>query len=103
MIPGKMVKGMGGAMDLAASAENIIVAMMHTGKSGQSKLMEQCSLPITGKKCVKRIVTNMAVIDVTPQGFQLVERAPDVSIEQIKVSTAGNLIVKDHVPVMDLN
>ena len=101
-IPGKMVKGMGGAMDLVASADNIIVAMMHTNKKGKSKLLKKCSLPITGVKCVKKIVTNLAVIDVTPQGFLLLERAPGVSVEEIKSATQGKLIVKNQTPEMDI-
>ncbi|EPR72307.1 Succinyl-CoA:3-ketoacid-coenzyme A transferase subunit B [Winogradskyella psychrotolerans RS-3] len=88
-IPGKMVKGMGGAMDLVASAENIIVAMMHTNRAGESKLLKNCSLPLTGVGCVKKIVTNMAVIEVTPKGFKLLERAPGVSIEDIKKCNRG--------------
>ena len=99
-IPGKMVKGMGGAMDLVASAENIIVAMMHTNKAGQSKLLKKCSLPLTGVGCVKKIVTNLAVLDVTEDGFKLLERAPGVSIEAIKEATEGKLIVPDSVPEM---
>ncbi len=99
-IPGVMVKGMGGAMDLVASAENIIVAMMHTSKSGDSKLLPKCSLPLTGVGCVKKIVSNMAVIDVTDQGFKLVERAPGVSVEEIKNATAGKLIVEGEIPEM---
>ncbi len=101
-IPGKMVKGMGGAMDLVASADNIIVAMMHTNKKGKSKLLKKCSLPITGVKCVKKIVTNLAVIDVTPQGFLLLERAPGVSVEEIKSATQGKLIVKSQTPEMNI-
>ncbi len=101
-IPGRMVKGMGGAMDLVASAENIIVAMMHTNKRGKSKLLRQCTLPLTGVKCVKRIVTNMAVLDVTPDGFKLIERAPGVSIEDIQAATEGRLIVEGDVPEMVL-
>ena len=101
-IPGKMVKGMGGAMDLVASADNIIVAMMHTNKKGESKLLKKCSLPITGVKCVKKIVTNLAVIDVTPQGFLLLERAPGVSVEEIKSATQGKLIVKSQTPEMNI-
>ena len=101
-IPGKMVKGMGGAMDLVASAENIIVAMMHTNKAGQSKLLKKCSLPLTGVGCVKKIVTNMAVIEVTAQGFKLLERAPGVSVEDIENATEGHLIVEGDIPEMDL-
>jgi len=101
-IPGKMVKGMGGAMDLVASAENIIVAMMHTNKHGDSKLLKQCSLPLTGVGCVKKIVTNLAVLDVTDKGFKLLERAPGVSIQQIQEATKGNLIVEDAIPEMVL-
>lgn len=101
-IPGKMVKGMGGAMDLVASAENIIVAMMHTNKRGQSKLLRQCSLPLTGVRCVKRVVTNMAVLDITPEGFKLVERAPGVSIEEIKAATEGRLVIEGEIPEMNL-
>lgn len=101
-IPGKMVKGMGGAMDLVASAENIIVAMMHTNKRGESKLLSQCTLPITGVNCVKKIVTNLAVLDVTENGFLLQERAPGVSIEEIKQATAGKLIVPESVPEMEI-
>jgi 3-oxoacid CoA-transferase subunit B len=97
-IPGVMVKGMGGAMDLVASAENIIVAMMHTNKAGESKLLPQCSLPLTGVGCVKKIVTNLAVIEVTPEGFKLLERAPGVSVADIQAATAGRLIVPEHVP-----
>lgn len=99
-IPGKMVKGMGGAMDLVASAENIIVAMMHTNKAGLSKLLKQCSLPLTGVSCVKKIVTNLAVIDVTPQGFKLLERAPGVSVETIKKATSGHMIIEGEIPEM---
>jgi 3-oxoacid CoA-transferase subunit B len=99
-IPGKMVKGMGGAMDLVASAKNIIVAMMHTNPKGESKLLPQCSLPITGKKCVKKIVSDLAVLDVTSEGFKLLERAPGISVDEIVAKTAGKLIVEGHVPEM---
>lgn len=101
-IPGKMVKGMGGAMDLVASAENIIVAMMHTNRSGDSKLLKSCSLPLTGVSCVKKIVTNMAVIEITPDGFKLLERAPGVSVDAIKNATEGHLIIDGDVPEMKL-
>lgn len=101
-IPGKMVKGMGGAMDLVASAENIIVAMMHTNRAGASKLLPNCSLPLTGVGCVKKIVTNLAVLDVTPDGFLLIERAPGVSVEEIQTATEGRLIIPQHVPEMQL-
>lgn len=96
-IPGKMVKGMGGAMDLVASAENIIVAMMHTNKKGESKLLSKCTLPITGVKCVKKVVTNLAVLDVTDRGFVLKERAPGVSVEEIQQATEGKLIVEGDI------
>jgi 3-oxoacid CoA-transferase B subunit len=100
-IPGKMVKGMGGAMDLVASADNIIVAMQHCSKDGASKLLKTCSLPITGVKCVKKIVTDLAVLDVIPGvGFKLLERAPGVSVEQIIASTEGHLIIENEVPEM---
>jgi len=99
-IPGKMVKGMGGAMDLVASAKNIIVAMMHTNPKGESKLLPACTLPLTGKRCVKKIVTELAVLDVTPEGFCLLERAPGISVEEIKSKTAGRLIVAGDVPEM---
>ncbi|MEM9363227.1 MAG: 3-oxoacid CoA-transferase subunit B [Bacteroidota bacterium] len=101
-IPGKMVKGMGGAMDLVASAENIIVAMMHTNKAGQSKLLKRCSLPLTGVGCVKKIVTNLAVMEVIPQGFKLLERAPGISSEEIANATEGNLIIEGNIPEMVL-
>jgi len=101
-IPGRMVKGMGGAMDLVASADNIIVAMMHTNKRGKSKLLKRCSLPLTGVNCVKKIVTNMAVLDVTDNGFKLIERAPGVSVEDIQNATEGKLIVEGDIPEMSL-
>lgn len=101
-IPGKMVKGMGGAMDLVASAKNIIVAMMHTNPKGESKLLPSCSLPLTGVGCVKKVVTELAVLSITPDGFCLLERAPGVSVEEIIAKTAGKLIVPDDVPEMNL-
>jgi len=101
-IPGKMVKGMGGAMDLVASADNIIVAMSHTSRNGKSKLLKSCTLPLTGVKCIKKIVTNMAVLDVTPDGFKLLERAPGVSVEDIQKATEGNLIVEGDIPEIKL-
>ena len=101
-IPGKMVKGMGGAMDLVASAENIIVAMMHTNKAGESKLLKRCTLPLTGVRCVKKVVTNLAVLEVTADGFRLLERAPGVSTEEIKKATEGRLIVEGETPEMVL-
>ncbi|MCH1546968.1 MAG: 3-oxoacid CoA-transferase subunit B [Flavobacteriaceae bacterium] len=101
-IPAKMVKGMGGAMDLVASAENIIVAMMHTNKKGKSKLLKNCSLPLTGVSCVKKIVTNLAVLEITNSGFKLLERAPGVSIETIKKSTEGALIIDSDIPEMKI-
>lgn len=101
-IPGKMVKGMGGAMDLVASAENIIVAMMHTNRAGESKLLERCSLPLTGVGCVKKVVTNLACLEVVQGGFLLLERAPGVSVETIVEATKGHLIVPDDVPEMSL-
>ena len=101
-IPKVMVKGMGGAMDLVASAQNIIVAMMHTNKAGESKLLKRCELPITGLGCVKKVVTNLAVLDITPDGFLLLERAPGVSVEEIKADTEGKLIIPDNVPEMKI-
>ena len=97
-IPGKMVKGMGGAMDLVASAENIIVAMMHTNRAGDSKLLKKCSLPLTGVNCVKKIVSNLAVLEIVNNSFKLLERAPGVSIEEIKEATEGNLIIEGDIP-----
>ncbi len=99
-IPGKMVKGMGGAMDLVAAAKNIVVAMQHTSKDGQSKLLKECTLPLTGVACVKKIVSDLAVIDVTDQGFRLLERAPGVSVEDIIKATEGRLIVEGEIPEM---
>ena len=101
-IPGKMVKGMGGAMDLVASADNIIVAMMHANRAGQSKLLKECSLPLTGVNCVKKVVTNLAVLDIKDGQFHLVERAPGVSVEEIKAATEGNLVIPENVPEMVL-
>jgi 3-oxoacid CoA-transferase subunit B len=101
-IPGKMVKGMGGAMDLVASARNIIVAMMHTNPKGETKLLPKCQLPLTGVKCVKRIVTDLAVLDITPRGFKLLERAPGVSVEEIKSKTAGKMIVEGEIPEISI-
>ncbi|UAY52672.1 CoA transferase subunit B [Ferruginibacter albus] len=97
-IPGKMVKGMGGAMDLVASAKNIIVAMMHTNPKGESKLLPACTLPLTGIRCVKKIVTDLAVLDVTESGFKLLERAPGISVEEIRAKTAGKLIIEGDIP-----
>lgn len=99
-IPGKMVKGMGGAMDLVASAKNIIVAMMHTNPKGESKLLPACTLPLTGKNCIKKVVTELAVLDITPDGFKLLERAPGVSVEEIMAKTAGKLITEGEIPEM---
>ncbi|MBC8458070.1 MAG: CoA transferase subunit B [Deltaproteobacteria bacterium] len=101
-VPGKLIKGMGGAMDLVAAAKNIIVAMQHTDKEGNSKLLKECTLPLTGVNCVKRIVTNLAVIDVVEEGFKLIERAPGVSVEEIRQATEGNLIVDGEIPEMKL-
>ena len=101
-IPGRLVKGMGGAMDLVASADNIVVAMMHTNKRGESKLLSSCSLPLTGVGCVRRVVTNLAVLDIRDGAFHLVERAPGVSVDDIKAATAGVLIVPSSVPEMQL-
>lgn len=101
-IPGKMVKGMGGAMDLVASAENIIVAMMHTNRAGESKILKQCTLPITGVNCVKKVVTNLAVLEVTDNGFKLLERAPGVSAEEIIAATNAELIIEGEIPEMRL-
>jgi 3-oxoacid CoA-transferase subunit B len=100
-IPGKMVKGMGGAMDLVASAKNIIVAMVHSNPKGESKLLPRCTLPLTGVKCVKKIVSDLAVLDITPDGFRLLERAPGVSVEEIKSKTAGKLVIEGNVPEME--
>ena len=102
-IPGKMVKGMGGAMDLVASAKNIIVAMQHVNKAGESKLLPECSLPLTGVKCVKKIVTELAVLEIASEGgFRLLERAPGVSIDEIKRATAGKLIIEGEIPEMEI-
>ncbi len=101
-IPGKMVKGMGGAMDLVASAENIIVAMMHTNRAGESKLLKKCSLPLTGVNCVKKIVSNLAVIELVDNSFKLLERAPGVSVDEIREATEGNLIIEGEIPEMKL-
>lgn len=102
-IPGKMVKGMGGAMDLVASADNIIVAMMHSNKKGVSKILRECSLPLTGVGCVKKIVSNLAVLEIKNNKFHLLERAPGVSVEEIIAATEGELVVPEHVPEMNLS
>ena len=102
-IPGKMVKGMGGAMDLVASAENIIVAMMHVNKAGESKILKECTLPLTGVNCVKKVVTELAVLEVTPNGFKLLERAPGVSVEDIVKATEADLIIEGDIPEMQLD
>ncbi len=102
-VPGKMVKGMGGAMDLVASAKNIIVAMQHCDKAGNSKLLKKCSLPITGLGCVKKVVSDLGVFDITAEGFKLLERAPGISVEEIKSKTEGRLIVEGEIPEMKLN
>ena len=101
-IPGKMVKGMGGAMDLVASARNIIVAMMHTNPKGEPKLLPACQLPLTGVKCVKKVVTDLAVLDITSNGFKLLERAPGVTVEEIRSKTAGKLIIEGEIPEMKI-
>ena len=101
-IPGKMVKGMGGAMDLVASARNIIVAMMHTNPKGESKLLPACQLPLTGVKCVKKVVTDLAVIGITSNGFKLLERAPGVEVDEIRSKTAGKLIIEGEIPEMKI-
>ena len=102
-IPGKMVKGMGGAMDLVASAENIIVAMMHVNKAGESKILKKCTLPLTGVGCVKKVVTELAVLEITPKGFRLVERAPGISVEDIIKATEAELIIEGNIPEMKIN
>lgn len=102
-IPGKMVKGMGGAMDLVASAENIIVAMMHVNKAGESKILRECTLPLTGVNCVKKVVTELAVLEVTPNGFKLLERAPGVTVEDIVKATEADLIIEGDIPEMQLD
>lgn len=99
-IPGKMVKGMGGAMDLVASAENIIVAMMHVNKAGESKILKKCTLPLTGVGCVKKVVTELAVLEITPNGFKLLERAPGITVEEIINATEAELIIQGEIPEM---
>lgn len=99
-IPGKMVKGMGGAMDLVASAENIIVAMMHVNKAGESKILKKCTLPLTGVNCVKKVVTELAVMEITDKGFKLLERAPGISVEDIVKATEADLIIEGEIPEM---
>ncbi len=101
-VPGKLIKGMGGAMDLVAAAKNIIVAMQHTNRDGASKLLEKCTLPLTGIKCVKKIVTELAVLEITEDGFRLLERAPGVSVEEIKAKTSGKLIIEGEIPEMTI-
>ena len=101
-IPGKLVKGMGGAMDLVASAKNIIVAMMHTNPQGESKLLKKCTLPLTGVGVVKKVVTDLAVLDITSEGFRLLERAPGVSVEQIIAATEGRLVVEGEIPEIQI-
>ncbi len=102
-IPGKMVKGMGGAMDLVASAENIIVAMMHVNKAGESKILKRCTLPLTGVGCVKKVVTELAVMEITPNGFKLLERAPGVTVDHIIASTEADLIIEGDIPEMTID
>lgn len=101
-IPGKLIKGMGGAMDLVAAAKNIIVAMQHTDKKGNSKLLAECSLPLTGIQCVKKVVTDLGYFEITPEGFHCLERAPGVSVDEIKAKTAGRLVIADDCPEMDV-
>ena len=102
-IPGKMVKGMGGAMDLVASAKNIIVAMQHVNKAGESKLLKECSLPITGLKCVKKVVTELGVFNITENGFELIEIAPSVTVDEVKAKTEGRLVISDQLKTIDIN